>query len=48
MADAYLSQAVQNKLLKFFEVVETEIGPRKHEEYHSWLHAMGEIYIKLE
>ena len=48
MADAYLSQAVQNKLLKLFEVVETEIGPGKHEEYHSWLHAMGEIYIKPE
>lgn len=48
MADVYLSQAVQNKLLEFFEVVETEIGPGKHEEYHSWLHTMEEIYINPE
>jgi hemerythrin-like domain-containing protein len=48
LADVYLSQAVQNKLLEFFEVVETEIGPGKHEEYHNWLHTMGEIYINSE
>jgi len=48
MADIYLSQAVQNKLLEFFEVVENEIGPGKHKEYQSWLHTLGEIYIKSE
>lgn len=48
LADVYLLQAVQNKLLEFFEVVETEIGPGKHEEYHNWLHIMGEIYINPE
>lgn len=48
MADACLSQAVQEKLLEAFEVVETEIiGPGKHEEFHRWLHSMGEIYAKL-
>lgn len=49
MADACLSQAAQKKLLEDFEVVETEIiGPGKHEEFHRWLHGMGEIYITPE
>lgn len=49
MADAYLSQAIQKALLESFETVETEIiGPGKHEEFHRWLHAMGEVYIKRE
>jgi hemerythrin-like domain-containing protein len=49
MADACLSKAAQKKLLEDFEVVETEIiGPGKHEEFHRWLHTMGEIYIRPE
>ncbi len=49
MADACLSQAVQQDLLESFEVVETEIiGPGKHEEFHRWLHTMAEIYAKPE
>jgi hemerythrin-like domain-containing protein len=49
MADACLSQAAQKKLLEDFEVVETEIiGHGKHEEFHRWLHSMGEIYITSE
>lgn len=49
MADACLSQAVQKKLLEAFEIVETEIiGPGKHEEFHRWLHSMGEIYTEPE
>jgi hypothetical protein len=47
MADAYLSQFVLKDLLESFEDVETEIiGPGKHEEFHRWLHAMGEVYAK--
>jgi hemerythrin-like domain-containing protein len=47
MADAYLSQAVQANLLESFEIVENEvIGHGKHEEFHKWLHAMREIYVK--
>ena len=46
LADANLRQEVQRDLLESFEVVETEIiGPGKHEEFHKWLHAMGEIYV---
>jgi hemerythrin-like domain-containing protein len=47
MADAYLSQVVQKDLLESFEAVETEIiGSGKHEEFHRWLHAMEEVYVK--
>jgi len=49
MADAYLSEAVQKKLLESFEIVETEIiGPGKHEKFHRWLHIMEEMYTKPE
>lgn len=47
MADAYLSESVQKKLLKDFEIVENEIiGSGRHEEFHRWLHKMEEIYTK--
>ncbi|MGB9939120.1 hemerythrin domain-containing protein [Methanosarcina sp.] len=47
MADTYLSETTQNDLLEHFEAVETEIiGPGKHEEFHRWLHTLGERYKK--
>jgi hemerythrin-like domain-containing protein len=47
MADVYLSQATQEKLLETFEAVESEIiGPGRHEEFHKWLYTMAEIYAK--
>lgn len=49
IADAYLSQTVQEDLLEAFEAVETEIiGSGKHEEFHKWLHTMKEVYAKPE
>lgn len=46
MADTYLSQETQERLVKDFERLEQEkIGIGRHEEFHRWLHQLKGVYL---
>lgn len=48
-ADTCLESGVQKKLLDSFQVIEKEeIGAGKHEEFHTLLHSLKDIYLKQE
>ncbi|MDQ1276668.1 MAG: hypothetical protein QG610_2246 [Euryarchaeota archaeon] len=48
-ADTSLEAGVQKELLDSFEIVEKEeIGAGKHEEFHTLLHSLKDIYVKPE
>lgn len=46
MADKYLSEAQQKKVLEEFNRIEAEkIGPQKHEEFHQLINALEKVYL---